>query len=369
MQVLVTGGLGFIGTHLVQSLAQRGHGVVALDALLPEVHPKKPGAPDGVDLVIGDVRDPDALARVTRSVDVVVHLAGRTGVGQSMYLGAEYVDTNVLGTAQLLDAIRSSPSIRRLILASSRAVYGEGPYRCELGHELTPPPRQRELLERGAWEPVCPSCGCPATPIPCHESAPLVATSVYGATKTAAEQLVSVACTAAGLERVLLRYFNVYGPGQSLGNPYTGVLGVFARCGREQRPASVYEDGLISRDFIHVDDVVRATVAAIEEELPSPELLLNVSTGVRTTMFQLAVTMAQLQGAPEPLVTGEFRVGDVRHSVGNPTTTIKQLRVSPRVDLASGLETYLDWFCTQDLPPIADAADELRAEGFLGRVN
>ena len=273
--------------------------------------------------------------------EVLVHLAALTGVGQSMYETREYVDVNGVGTAVVL-AAAGAAAVERVVLSSSRAVYGEGAYRCERGHVFTPTARRLADLADARWDHACPECGATSIALPVAESSPMMATSVYGASKVAQEQLVRAVCGTAGMDHSILRYFNVFGSGQAVGNPYTGIIGVFARSGAGKQASPIYEDGGMIRDFVHVSDVVAATCAAAEGRMPEV-VVCNVGTGTPVTIGHLADVMARLQGAPAPIVSGQYRAGDIRHCYAD-TARLDAAGLTAKVSLEAGLTEYLDWF-------------------------
>lgn len=347
MRILITGGAGFIGSHLVDALVDRGYGVRVLDNLEPQVHGplREQGrwpayANAGAEYVLGDVRDRDTLVRALEGVDVVYHLAAATGVGQSMYQIAGYVEVNVQGTANLLDALanggRGRCPVRKLVLASSRAIYGEGAYRCAACGMVHPPVRTPAQLDADQWEPPCPHCGRPVSPIPTPESLPPDPGSVYGITKLAQEHLCLCAGVAYGIKVTALRFFNVYGPRQSLSNPYTGIFtAFFGRLAAGEAP-EVYEDGLMTRDFVHVSDVVRALLLALGA-CDAGGRVYNVGSGQATAILEVARFICNAGSVP--LVTGAARVGDIRHCTADNGAAAADLGYRPVVDLAAGLKT------------------------------
>jgi len=357
VRICVTGGAGFIGQALVSRLLERGHDVTVLDT---DAVPS-----DDVRVVQGDVRDTEAVLDAAAQSDVLVHLAALTGVGQSMYELRDYTAINGGGTAAVLEVLPRT-SVQRIVLASSRAVYGEGTLRCTRSHLFAPGPRPRAALDEQRWDHSCPVCGAESEVVPTPETSPMLPTSVYGATKAYQEHATRAVCMGRGVESVVLRPFNVYGPRQRLDNPYTGILGVFARNGREGRPSPVYEDGRMVRDFVFVDDVVLAFLSAVERGAPAPDAVANVGTGTGTTVWELAQLVAELQGAPAPVVTGECRVGDIRHSLADAAAAESLLDVRCTTDLHTGVSRYLDWFEDQPLPAVPDPAVELRNEGLWG---
>ncbi len=311
MRVLVTGGAGFIGTALARAGAQEADEWVVLDNLLTQVHGPDPqlDLPGSVRLVVGDVRDPEAIHRVVREAqpDVVVHLAAETGTGQSLTEPSRHADVNVTGTARLLEALDANPDVtRRVILTSSRAVYGEGHWLDRQGRLSSPAGRTLEMLEAGQWDfpglrPL-PSTAGVTPPRPCN---------VYGATKLAQEHLLQSWAVARSACTAVLRLQNVYGPGQSPLNPYTGITTLFFGVATAGSPIPVYEDGLIGRDFVFIRDVVDALRAALADEGDS---LLDVGSGTVSTIAEVAAEISRLADGPEPVVTGQYRLGDVRHA-------------------------------------------------------
>lgn len=341
--VLVTGGAGFIGTAMSAGLAAAFGRVVAFDSLHPQVHaePVRPAelAPE-VELVVGDVTDPAAWDRLLAEVrpDVVVHLAAETGTGQSLTESTRHAETNVVGTTQMLDALRRHDARpRRIVLSSSRAVYGEGAWRRADGTVFLPGQRTAEILERHEWdfpgaEPVAMA---DATTRP----APV---SVYGATKLAQEHIISAWAKSEGVEAVVLRLQNVYGPGQSLTNSYTGIMALFCRMAREGQSIPLYEDGAVRRDFVLVDDVARALLLAATAERPGADPV-DIGSGEHQTIADAAQLIARYYGAPEPHVTSQYRQGDVRHAWADVSRAADVLGWSPAVSLEEGVARLAAW--------------------------
>src|SRR4051794_27751859 len=361
-QILITGGAGFIGSHLADALLARGHRVRALDVLAPQVHGSEGHRPayldPRVDLQVGDVRDPAAVRRALAGVDVVYHLAAAVGVGQSMYEIAHYTAVNNLGTAVLLEALSERPG-GRLIVASSMSVYGEGAYRCRDGRPCAAADRSLAQLRAGDWEPRGPD-GEPLEPVPTPESKTPSLASVYALSKYDQERMCLVVGRAYGIPTTALRLFNVYGPRQALSNPYTGVLAIFAsRLLNGNRP-TVYEDGLQRRDFVSVHDVASAFCLAMDR--PSADgLVVNVGSGHAYTIREIAERVAAATGRPDvhPLMTGKYRVGDIRHCFADIGEAQRVLGYAPAVTLEGGLEELAGWLEGQ---PATDRADEAGAE-------
>jgi dTDP-L-rhamnose 4-epimerase len=366
--VLVTGGAGFIGSHLVTALAARGHQVRVLDSLEPQVHRiSSPKLPDGVELIRGDLRDRKAVAQALRGVEAVLHEAAVVGVGQSMYQIERYVSANSFGTAVLLDQVaHQAQRPTKLIVASSMAIYGEGAYSCEKCGPCDAGPRSTVQLERREWEPWCATCRTTLKAVPTPEEKSLVPASVYAITKRDHEELFRVVGRAYGIPTVALRYFNVYGPGQALGNPYTGVAAIFStRLLAGGRPV-VFEDGRQTRDFVHVSDVVQANLLALEQ--PDADGIYNVGTGRAISVAQLARLLASLlKPGTEPEIVGQFRAGDVRHCVARIERIQQDLGYRPRIMLEEGLLDLVTWVRTQGTQDAFDAAHaELAGRGLTG---
>ncbi len=379
-RILITGGAGFIGSHTAQSLVEAGHQVCVLDSLDAQVHGDAGQWPGylnpQVRTVRGDVRDPAAVAKAIEGAEIVFHFAALTGVGQSMYEMQRYVDTNVRGTAVLLDALAArqrrgggAVGLRRLVLASSRAVYGEGTFACSHCGEVYPGVRARQALEAGDFAVHCPRCHREVTPVPTREDRPCTPISIYGSTKLHQEDYCRQAAQAHGLPVTCLRYFNVYGSRQALSNPYTGVVSVFYGRLRAQEPVSLYEHGLPLRDFVHVKDVVQANLLAMEADV-APGTCINIGSGQDHRIRELAEILRDLAGSPSVLLdTGKFRAGDVWACGADLTRARKLLGYEPRVSLREGLGEVLDWADRQQLVDrSAQAEAELLDHGLLGQA-
>lgn len=340
--VLVTGGAGFIGCALSQLLAQDADSWVALDNLHPQVHPTS-ARPDllagAAQLVVGDVSEADAFDRLGDfRPDTVIHLAAETGTGQSLTEATRHGMVNVVGTTQLTDWLgRTGHLPTHLILTSSRAVYGEGEWRRQDGSGWYPGQRSHAQLTSGEWD--FPQAEGRAARADLTTPAP---TSVYGATKLTQEHILSAWALSNGVPLSIFRLQNVYGPGQSLTNSYTGIVTLFSRLARRQEVIPLYEDGEITRDFVFIDDVARALAAGLRQP-PADVRLLDVGSGVPTTIADLAREMAKYHGAPEPVVVAKFRDGDVRHALADISRTREALSWTPQVDLSSGVGQLQLW--------------------------
>lgn len=365
--VLVTGGAGFIGAHLTAELIARGDHVRVLDTLHPQVHGDG-GRPDylhpDAELVHGDVRDSDAVGRAIQGVDEVVHLTARVGVGQSMYEIAEYTSVNAVGTGVLLEALLNH-EVRRLVVASSMSVYGEGLYVDEKGHPCPSAERQRSQLERGEWEPVGPD-GQALTPVPTPETKPPSLSSIYALNKFDQERMCLLFGEAYQVPTVALRFFNVYGPYQALSNPYTGVLAIFASRLLNGRAPLIFEDGEQRRDFVSVHDVARACSLALRADGATGKVV-NVGSGRSVSVNEIAERFAKVLGVEglEPEVTGQYRVGDIRHCFADVSLAAEVLGYEPHVELEEGMTELAEWLEGQVAVDQVDAATaELRSRGL-----
>jgi dTDP-L-rhamnose 4-epimerase len=343
VHVLVTGGAGFIGSHVVEALLTRGHTVRALDAILPAVHANRPDLPDGVDLRVGDVRDAQDVRAALAGVDAVCHQAAMVGLGVELADAPAYAACNDLGTAVLL-AEMGRAGVSALALASSMVVYGEGRYACPQDGDVAPGPRSAASLAAGEFEPPCPRCGRPLAPALVGEDAPADPRNVYAATKLAQEHLSACFARVTGARVAALRYHNVYGPRMPRDTPYAGVASIFRSALAAGLPPLVNEDGGMRRDFVHVRDVARANVAALEAVTGSDGPIAagtlrayNVGSGTPRTVGELAAALARVYGGPDPVVTGGFRLGDVRHITACSARLRTELGWRPREEFADGL--------------------------------
>lgn len=370
MRVLVTGGLGFIGSHLAETLLDAGHSATLLDDRSGERDGAPPPAPDPrARVVVGDAGDKALLAPLLRDHDVVIHLAATLGVGRSMYEPARFVQGNTLVTARLIEALgEKEHAVRKLVVASSMSCYGEGRYRCASCGPVDPPMRATEALARKAWDPACPTCGDPLEAHPTPEDKPLAPASAYAITKRDQEELALVGARAMGVAAVALRPFCVYGPGQALSNPYTGVAAIFSNRVKNGHAPVVYEDGRQTRDFVHVRDAARAFLLAAERS-GGDGRALNVGSGRPLAIRELAETIAKLHGSPlSPRIEDAHRAGDVRHCYADTRAIEAALGWRAEVPLTEGLTGLRAW---SERTPSRDsfpaAHDELRQRGLVGR--
>jgi dTDP-L-rhamnose 4-epimerase len=361
-RVLITGGAGFIGSHLADELLAAGYSVRALDVLVDQVHEgdRPEYLSDDVELIPGDVRGEEVVRGALEGVEAVVHLAARVGVGQSMYEQAEYAAANTLGTAVLLDALAERP-VRKLVVASSMSVYGEGAYEPVPAVERT-----REQLERRDWEPRGAG-GEELAPVPTPETKQPALSSVYALTKFDQERLCLLFGSAYGVPTVALRLFNVYGPRQALSNPYTGVLAIFASRLLNDNAPVVYEDGAQTRDFVHVSDVTRAFRLALERD-GADGSVVNAGAGRATSVLEIVHALAGLLGKEiDPELPGTFRAGDIRHCIADVSLARELLGFEAQVTLEDGLAELAEWLQTQPATDRFDrAAAELAERGLTG---
>jgi dTDP-L-rhamnose 4-epimerase len=343
VRILVTGGAGFIGSHVVEVLAGSGHDLVVLDSLSPALHPAgPPSVLDGHQVVRADVRDAEAVGSALAGADVVVHQAARVGLGVDSADLPRYVGDNDLGTAVVL-AAAAAARVDRIVLASSMVVYGEGAYTCPDHGPVAPAPRDRDDLENGLFEPPCPRCGRALAPGRVTEDARLDPRSVYAATKVAQEHLVAAWARDTGGRAVALRYHNVYGSRMPRDTPYAGVASIFRSALERGRAPQVYEDGGQLRDFVHVHDVARANLAALDAlpgQAPGSMDVYNVASGDPHTVGQMAAVLADAFGGPEPAVTGRYRLGDVRHVVASPERAAARLGFTATVPFTLGVAEF-----------------------------
>jgi dTDP-L-rhamnose 4-epimerase len=351
-KVLVTGGAGFIGSHIVDGLIERGYSVRVFDNLDTQVHGDGKTVPayqhPGAEFILGDVRDRDALARALEGVQVVFHQAAAVGVGQSMYEIQRYMDYNALGTANLLDIlVNGEYEIEKLIVASSMSIYGEGKYRCTECGVVFPQLRPESQLAERRWEVNCPHCARELEPLATDEDKPLFPTSIYAIGKRDQEEMCLAVGRAYGIPTVALRYFNVYGARQALSNPYTGIAAIFsARIMNEESPL-VFEDGLQSRDFTHVEDIVQANLLVLENPAADYQVF-NVGTGKPTTVLGMAHLLLKQLGCSdiEPEIVNRFRAGDIRHCYAD-VSRIQRLGFAPTVALEEGMKDWIQWMMQQ----------------------
>ncbi|HZF42341.1 MAG TPA: SDR family NAD(P)-dependent oxidoreductase [Sphingomonadaceae bacterium] len=366
-QVLITGGAGFIGRFVADELLARGHKVRVLDSLIDQVHGGK-GRPDALDaeveLIEGDVRDADAVARALQGVDSVVHLAAEVGVGQSMYAVERYTSVNDVGTAVLFEQLIAKP-VRRVVVASSMSIYGEGLYRDTSGRVVEDAVKPAAPDAGGSWDPLGAD-GRPLVPVPTPETKRPALASVYAINKYVQERLTLTLAPAYGMEGAALRLWNAYGPGQALSNPYTGVLAIFSSRLLNNQSPLIFEDGAQQRDFVHVRDVARAFMLALFEPAAAGGIF-NIGSGEVRTVTEVASAISSAMGKQlQPEVTGKARAGDIRHCIPDIGLAQRELGYAAREDFMAGLAELAEWVAQQTAEDnVAKARAELEARGLV----
>jgi len=355
MKILVTGGAGFIGKHLASELAYRGDEVVLLDNLDPQIHekihPEKITFQSlGAKLIVGDVTDRSSWLKAIEGVDAIVHFAAQTGTGQSMYQISRYTNENIGGTGLMWDILANEThQVKKVLVASSRSIYGEGAYQCsEVCGKVVPEPRTKAQLKSHQWFLSCPKCGALAKPISTTEDTPPQPASLYACTKLSQEQMSLTMGKALGISITALRFQNVFGPGQSLRNPYTGIISIFSNQMRQNLPINIYEDGEETRDFILVNDVTKICQMSLENDHET--LVLNVGSGLPTKVIDLAQELKYLWKSESCIqITGDFRVGDIRHNWANSQRLQQVFPGWQHTSLSDGLKQFVEWASTQKI--------------------
>lgn len=370
MNILVTGGAGFIGTNLVLKLINKGNNVRVLDNLSKQIHGEIPEKSnlyksiiEKVEFLRDDVRNINIWNSALENIDVVVHFAAETGTGQSMYEIKKYTDVNINGTAGLLDYITNNKnSVKKIIIASSRAIYGEGKYKCNEHGVIYPLTREDRDMAKGDFEVKCPICNKDVTILPTDEESKIHPISIYGITKQVQEELVLICCKSLGIPAISFRYQNVYGPGQSLQNPYTGILSIFSTCLMNNKPINIFEDGKESRDFVYIDDVVNATINGIEKEIKGC-FTVNIGTGMSINVLSIAETLKKIYKSQSKItISGNYRIGDIRHNFADITLLKEKLNYQPIVSFQDGIKIFSDWVMTQNIDKLNNSYEMSLAE-------
>jgi dTDP-L-rhamnose 4-epimerase len=374
MKILITGGAGFIGSNLALALLENGHSITVLDNLSEQIHGNSVetnshlylSIKDKVKFIKGDICNKSDLLKAINDNEVIIHFAAETGTGQSMYQIQKYVDVNCAGTALLLELLTNEKhSVQKVIIASSRAVYGEGKYISKKYGEVFPKNRLFENLQKGNFE-LHYKDDYDLKVALTDEDSKIHPSSVYGITKQNQEQLIMTVCPTIGIAPVAFRYQNVYGPGQSLSNPYTGILSIFSTLIKNNKPINVFEDGKESRDFVYIDDVVNATILGIEDDNANGKVF-NVGSGVATTVIEIAKELVHNYNSTVDInISGNFRLGDIRHNIADLTFIQKELGFSPKVSFKEGIKKFITWVNAQ---PVVESKyeksiNELREKGL-----
>lgn len=357
-KILLTGGAGFIGSNLALKLITKGYKVTVLDTLSKQIHGDNPeetsplyqSIKDKVSFIKGSVTSREDWMKALEGQDAVIHLAAETGTGQSMYEIEKYVDINIGGTAMLLDILTNTKnSVKRVLVAESRAIYGEGKYHCEKCGDVYPTDRKDEDMAKGDFDCHCPKCGGKVTLVATTEDSAIHPSSVYGVSKQLQGQLVHLVCQTIGVESVSFRYQNVYGPGQSLTNPYTGILSIFSTRIKNHNGINIFEDGRETRDFVYIEDVVEATILGLEVPEANGHVF-NVGTGVATDVLTVANTLCEKYGIEVPItVSGNYRLGDIRHNYADITLARNILGFEPKWSFSQGIEQFTTWVNQQEI--------------------
>lgn len=372
--ILITGGAGFIGSKLALKLISKGYKITVIDNLSPQIHGDNPeqssplykSIKDKVNFIRGTVTSKEDWITVLAGQDVVVHYAAETGTGQSMYEIQKYVDVNINGTAIMLDLLANTAhNVKKVVIASSRSIYGEGKYVNERGESIYPKHRTSEYMDKGDFEVKFPGSENLRL-VGTDEDSKIHPSSVYGITKQNQEQMIMIVCPALGIAPVVFRYQNVYGPGQSLKNPYTGILSIFSTQIKNGNGINIFEDGKETRDFVYIDDVVDATILGIEKEEANNEVF-NVGTGVATDVISVAANLIKNYGVDVPVtVSGNYRLGDIRHNYADLTKISSKLGFTPKYSFEEGLKQFTNWVNTQEVEKdnYQKSIDEMKAKGL-----
>jgi len=358
MKVLITGGAGFIGSHLSRRLITEGCSVTILDNFSEQIHGKNASlsvdlVSESIKLIIGDVGNKSIVAKAISDAEVIVHLAAETGTGQSMYEIEKYETTNVIGTLNIIEyLLQNKNSVKKIVVASSRAIYGEGAYLCQEHGVVYPKDRAEIDMLNNEFNPRCTVCNKFIMPCSTSELAPLNPLSYYALTKQMQEQMVLMYSKILGISGIALRYQNVYGPGQSLSNPYTGIMAIFSSLARKSEDIRIFEDGIESRDFVYIDDVIDATYKCISDDIIGVDSF-NIGSGDSTSVSEIATQIVNFFDSSSIIKnTGEFRFGDIRHNYADLTKTKKILGFSPKWKFNDGLKCFLDWASSEPVPEL-----------------
>jgi len=371
--ILITGGAGFIGSRLCEKLYDKGYNITVLDNLSQQIHGETESSlfkkiKEKCTFIKGDVRNKEDWKVAIKGQDIVVHLAAETGTGQSMYEVEKYNDVNIMGTAHLLEILANSThSVKKMIVASSRAIYGEGKYNCKIHGDQYPLQRNEKDMEKGEFNPKCDICNSELNLLSTDENSKIHPSSIYGINKQQQEQMVMLMGDSLGIPAVAFRYQNVFGPGQSLSNPYTGILSIFSTRILNGNNLDIYEDGLESRDFVYIDDVVEATILGIEKEQANGEVF-NVGSGVATTVKEVAESLKKFYNSNINIsISGKYRLGDIRHNYADLNKVKTLLGFTPKYNFQKGISEFVSWVKTQEVmeDKYEKSVQELKDKGLM----
>ena len=371
--ILITGGAGFIGSRLCEKLFDKGYKVTVLDNLSTQIHGDNESnlfrkIKDKCTFIKGDVRNKEDWKKSLINQEIVVHLAAETGIGQSMYELEKYNEVNIMGTAHLLEILaNSSHKVKKIIVASSRAIYGEGKYKCKDHGDQYPGKRRQIDMEHSIFNPRCVSCNSELELVATDEKSKIHPSSIYGINKQQQEQMILLMGESLGIPSVAFRYQNVYGPGQSLSNPYTGILSIFSTRILNGNDLDIYEDGLESRDFVYIDDVVDATILGIEKHESNGEVF-NVGSGVATTVKEVAESLKGFYDSDIKIsISGKFRLGDIRHNYADLSKIKSLLGFTPKYNFQEGISEFVKWVKTQEVKEdkYDKSIQELKQKGLM----
>ena len=371
--ILITGGAGFIGSRLCEKLYDKGYNITILDNLSEQIHGTEESSlfkkiKGKCTFIKGDVRNKEDWKIAIKGQEIIVHLAAETGTGQSMYEVEKYNAVNIMGTAYLLEILANSPhSVKKMIIASSRAIYGEGKYNCEIHGTQYPLQRKEKDMEKREFTPKCNVCDLELNLLATDEKSKIHPSSIYGINKQQQEQMVMLMGESVGIPSVAFRYQNVYGPGQSLSNPYTGILSIFSTRILNGNNLDIYEDGLESRDFVFIDDVVDATILGIEKEQANGEVF-NVGSGVATTVIEVAESLKKFFDSNISIyISGKYRLGDIRHNYADLKKAKNLLGFTPKYNFQEGISEFVNWVKTQEVmeDKYEKSVQELKDKGLM----
>jgi len=353
--ILITGGAGFIGSRLCEKLFDQGNNITVLDNLSEQIHGNGESflfnkIKDKCTFIKGDVRDKNDWAHAIKNQEIIIHLAAETGTGQSMYEVEKYTNVNVIGTSHMLEILaNSNHNVKKIIVASSRSIYGEGKYNCKTHGVQYPSKRKEEDMKKGEFNPKCSMCNSTLNLLPTDEQSKIHPSSIYGINKQQQEQMVMLMGESLSIAPVAFRYQNVYGPGQSLSNPYTGILSVFSTRILNGNNLDIYEDGEETRDFVYIEDAVDATILGIEKEEANGHIF-NVGSGVSTSVLDVANTLKRLYNSEINItVSGKFRLGDIRHNFADLSKSKDILGFTPKYNFERGITEFVNWVKTQEV--------------------